>query len=216
MGIDLLKRRRDLLNGVVGEKPIELPDGYTLGQYFNITGNTRGLSMEAIAGSFPFDIEMKIAPSTFSTSGGRIHLAGIQVNFAACINSNGRAYAQAGANSKTLSDNVMFAINTDAVVNVHFEKSNNKSTYFVDGVNTGLKGNCNSWVNLFSINDAGANQFHGKVYYVKIYKNGTLVAHFVPVLGSDTSKTTVQNSKLYDIIRKKFMSFNVKTATVVV
>lgn len=204
------------MNDIVGEKPIELPDGYTLGQYFNITGSTQGSSMESIAGSFPFDIEMKIAPSSLSTAGGRIHLAGIQVSFAAGINSDGRAYAQAGANSKTLSDNVMFAVNTDAVVSVHFEKSNNKSTYFVDGVDTGLRGNCNNWINLFAINTYGANQFHGKVYYVKIYRSGTLIAHFIPVLGSDTSKTTVQNSQMYDIIRKKFMGFSVKNAEVVI
>jgi hypothetical protein len=204
------------MNDIVGEKPIELPDGYTLGQYLNITGSTRVPDIESIAGSFPFDVEMKIAPSAFSTAGTRLHLAGIQVSFAAGIATDGHADCQAGANNKTKSDNVMFAINTDAVVNVHFETSNNKSTYFVDGVDTGLKGNSNNWVALFAINNYGANQFKGKVYYVKIYKNSKLVAHFVPVLGSDTSKTTVQNSQMYDIIRKKFMGFAVKNATVII
>ena len=206
MNTSIIRRRQ-----YQGDSGIKLPSGYTLGQYFNITGYTRSTLSATLK---PFDIEMKIRPSDVSS---KKHLCGIQINFMLGIATSGKAYCQAGLNSKTTSDDVMFSTSADAVITGKITTASNKCTFFVDGVDTGLKGTSSSYgESLFSLNDAGANQYQGRVYYIKIFKNGELVSHYVPVLGSDPEKTTTQNSKMYDIINDTFMSFAVKNATTVV
>ena len=202
MGIDLLKRRRELLNGFVGEKPIVLPEGYELGSYLNITGSTKATGFS----NMPFDIEIKIAPSAFN---GR--LFGTTSSFCLTLNSDGRAACEYTSTTGTsVSNDVMFHVGTDSVVKSHQDKTTGKSTYFVDDVDTGLKGTTGKYGgNFFANNDYGSKQYKGKVYYIKVYKDNKLFAHFVPIKSSTTST-------MYDIVRKVFMSFSVKNATVVI
>lgn len=179
---------------------IVLPEGYELGSYFNITGNTKASGFS----NMPFDIEIKIAPSVLS---GMIY--GSTTGFSLRIDSTGKAYCKTGLNSKTLSDNKMFSADVDALVFSHFAM-NNQATYFVDGIDTGLKGSVSSSGGMFfASTSTGAQQYKGKVYYIKVYKDDKLFAHFVPVKSST-------NSTMYDIVRKVFMTFEIKNAVTVI
>lgn len=207
MSIDLLKRRRDLLNGFVGEKPIVLPEGYTLGNYWNIQDwtcvDTRVIPVSNA------DFEMEIEPILTSWH----FFLGFYANgYCFGCTSDGRAAINTTSGAQT--NDVFFTSGVKTKVTGHLVYgTTSDNRYYVDGIDIGLHSGriARYYLLLFSLNKDNSSTtraFKGKCYYVKIWKNGELVRHYVPCLDSQG------NGYMYDLVNENFVTPAVGTFVV--
>lgn len=196
MGIDLLKRRRDLLNAK-HEATIPLPDGYTLGQYFDITSDV----VCSFTVQVPRTIEALIEPNV---TRGQNYILGRAGHFPVGNNSK---KALAASNS---SGSNFFDADTPALIKCYQASSSSSCKYWVDGVDTGLTGTCGHGnLGIFGQSSNYSTNYRGKVYWVKIYKSGNLIHHLIPVKDSNG------NGKVYNLVTKSFVSPTTGTINVV-
>lgn len=179
------------------EDSIKLPDGYTLGEYFNITAHTYVPLHET---TVPYEIEILVAPSTVS-------------GYAMIVGFNG--YTQIGRSNSgvrleadgTVKPNV-FTLNQQILLRCLFNNKNSK--LYINGEDSGLTATKGTkpYIGCFA-GTKYAYSFKGKVWYIKIFKANELIHYYVPCKDSNGT------GKMYDVITERFMTPDAGTINVV-
>lgn len=138
-----------------------------------------------ISGGSSCSYEIKIWPKNTSTNGYQAYFCGagtstfpkLQQNNSSASTSNANWYAQ----SKATGSNVTRYLGTNfsSAQTVRY----NGTTVYLDNVDKGTLANT-GWGsnNVIVFGDSGTNRGSCRVYYLKMYTNGTLVRDFIPVM----------------------------------
>lgn len=190
----IANRRRHYSQG----ESIKLPDGYTLGEYFNITADIYVLLHQT---TVPYEIETLVAPSTLSRAAMIVGFTGVtqirQVDAGIALEDSG-----------TIKPNV-FTLNQQILLRCLFNATNSK--LYIDGEDSRLNATkmSQSYIGCFAASKFGASAFRGKVWYIKIFKANELVHYYVPCKDSNGT------GKMYDVITERFMTPDAGTIKVV-
>lgn len=186
--IGLLQRRREMMGQKQGGG---LPEGYTQLNYIENTNNARF----SIIQELPFRYETEFAPDLTNVSGQYACIFGRDSHYQAAFTSTGKA--QIGNAS---SANIVYSNGIKAKVSGQVTSSSSTTTYFVDGVDTGLRRS--STTSGWSVFSSGTwFPARGKMYGFKMWNaNDALIHHLIPC------KDPNDVCGMYDIIGETFYS----------
>ena len=192
---NIVNRRRVYDNKDGG---IKIREGYTLGSYFNVDNDSYAALHETAA---PYDCEILVEPS---------RVTGVQfiIGFNGYVNAQMSGSGIKMADSTTLSN--VFSVGVSRLIYLE-ARTGGTSKLYVDGEDTGLsttKG-VQPYIAVFGATKF-ANQYRGKVFYIKIYKNGAVIHHYVPVIRDSDNV-----SRIYDAISDSFINLQTGTLKVV-
>ena len=165
---------------------IKLPNGYKVAKYFDCKSDVMVSKIVQI----PRTAEALIEPDITKYSRVMFGRAG---NFAVG-NHEKKVWSSVGNSTASY-----FAEATPAVLKV-YHNSNNSCKVYVDGVDVGLSGTtAHSNLGIFGVSSGYEQGFYGKVYWVKIYKNGAVIHHIIPCKKGDISAA-------FDLITNSFVT----------
>ena len=177
------------------EDGIVLPAGYTLGTYARVRAGWH-IYLSTLAS--PYSVECLIDPAT-------------NTNYSAIIFGNGTF--DWGIAIKTVDDKNKPALPYSKEVSAVEETFLTPGTprlveasegiYTVDGINTGLSPQLKSYPRAFAGTSNGNYAIDAKIYYLKIYKDGECIHHYVPVINPELK------ARMYDLIAEEEISCNV-------
>lgn len=186
------------------EEGIVLPAGYTLGEYWDVTKQVY-VPLPNLGTNF--DFEVGVIPSNLSSNNGYIIL-GTNAGHCWRILKGGYICGWDGVSS----ENIYFTVGEYAVISGHMPTNWSDSAtyrYYVNNVDTGIRVNGRA---AYSPNFIAPNQysygFIGKVYPLKIWRDGKLIKHYVPC-------TDLQgNGYMYEVVEKEFITPSAGTLVV--
>ena len=189
-----------------GWKVRGLPDGYTKLQYIEATG-TQYIDTDYIPVSTEFKVQTKIVPLTYANSVNMILGTVNQSTLDVFLVNNQIIYA--GANNDCIYNSGASLVNKTVVINGVFSSTTprrhlygtiNGNSYNVttdtNPINTSA---ANSKISIFRHN---GDNYRGamKMYYLKVYDNGTLVLNLIPAKNSNNVVG------MYDTVTKTFFT----------
>lgn len=186
------------------EEGIVLPAGYTLGEYWDVTRQTFVELGDSFTGC---DFEVGIEPSELNNNNGYTILGNPSGHFWKILKGG---YPCGWNNTGT--ETVYFTVGEYALISGHIPteySDGNSYRYCVNSTDTGLRpGNRAVPILNFMAGTKYAYDFKGKIYPLKIWRDGELIKHYVPCVDSQN------NGYMYEVVEGEFITPSVGTLVV--